>query len=237
MGCAIFVDLLLPCAIFSKVMQSDEIDILCAMNSLLRTVQETEKLSSKPLSAWPTYVATRKKFTEEGGIKYYQSQEVRQVSVAETFFSSHCDEYCGRIIRCIQSRLAWSDLQLMKDVVFFLSPHGWEKVIQDLASQNSLNGMEPVSHLVQRFKTPLELAGADIEEINSEFQEMINYASCYISLSTLDYSSVWWRLFHAPMCSDWPNVLILAQLLFSLPASNGKVERVFSTLNTIKVLC
>ena len=31
------------------------------------------------------------------------------------------------------------------------------------------------------------------------------------------------------------NVLVLAELLFSLPASNGKLERVFSTLGTIKV--
>ena len=31
------------------------------------------------------------------------------------------------------------------------------------------------------------------------------------------------------------NVLILAELLFSLPASNGKLERVFSIVGTIKV--
>lgn len=37
------------------------------------------------------------------------------------------------------------------------------------------------------------------------------------------------------MSSDWSNVLILAEHLFSLPASNGKVERVFSIINTIKV--
>lgn len=35
LGCAMFVDLLLPCAIFSKVMQRDEVDILGAMTSLV----------------------------------------------------------------------------------------------------------------------------------------------------------------------------------------------------------
>ena len=35
LGCAVFVDLLTPCSIFSKVMQSDEVDILAALNSLL----------------------------------------------------------------------------------------------------------------------------------------------------------------------------------------------------------
>ncbi len=34
--------------------------------------------------------------------------------------------------------------------------------------------------------------------------------------------------------SEWSNVLILVQLLLSLPASNGKLERVFSQMNVIK---
>ena len=55
-----------------------------------------------------------------------------------------------------------------------------------------------------------------------------------MSLSTMDYQSVWWRLFHAPTNSEWTNTLTLAKLLFSLPVSNGKLERIFSQLNLIK---
>ena len=61
------------------------------------------------------------------------------------------------------------------------------------------------------------------------------YATKYISLSTLDYRAVWWRLFHSPDASEWVNILILIELLFSLPVSNGVVERVFSQMNVIKV--
>jgi hypothetical protein len=42
LGCAVFVDLLVPCAIFSKSMQRDELDILGALNCLLRAVKETK---------------------------------------------------------------------------------------------------------------------------------------------------------------------------------------------------
>ena len=56
----------------------------------------------------------------------------------------------------------------------------------------------------------------------------------FISLSTMEYQSVWWRLFHAPNSSSWSNVLTLASLLFSLPVSNGKLERIFSQVNLIK---
>ena len=65
---------------------------------------------------------------------------------------------------------------------------------------------------------------------------MIEYAVQYIAISSLDYHSVWWRLFHAPNSAECRMyILVLAELLFSLPASNGKLERVFSTLGTVKV--
>ena len=41
-GCAVFVDLHTPCSVFSKVMQSDEVDILAAVTSPLKTKKETE---------------------------------------------------------------------------------------------------------------------------------------------------------------------------------------------------
>ena len=41
------------------------------------------------------------------------------------------------------------------------------------------------------------------------------------SLSTLEYCSVWWRLFNSLSASEWSNALALVQLLLSLPASNG----------------
>ena len=45
LGCAVFVDLLNPCAVFSKCLQNDDIDILGALTCLLKTLAESEKLS------------------------------------------------------------------------------------------------------------------------------------------------------------------------------------------------
>ena len=63
---------------------------------------------------------------------------------------------------------------------------------------------------------------------------LVQYAVQFISVSTLDYRAVWWPIFHAPNASEWFNALILANLLFFLPASNAKVERVFSQVSIIK---
>ena len=64
LGCAIFIDVLTPCSIFSKLMQSDSLDIVGTLSRLIRTVKETNKRKSKPLSQWATYSATLKKFTQ-----------------------------------------------------------------------------------------------------------------------------------------------------------------------------
>ena len=39
---------------------------------------------------------------------------------------------------------------------------------------------------------------------------------------------------NSPSASKWSNVLQLAELLVSSPASNGKLERLLSILNVIK---
>ena len=230
LGCAVFVDLLAPCCVFSKCMQQDEVDILGAMTSLLRTLKEIEKLISKPLDQWPTYAATLSKCTEEDdGNKSYQCQDLARFSEAVSFYSSHYKDYCSRVSHCIKSRLSWSDLDFVRDVIFMLSTHGWEKALEEESD------MAAIQRLVDRFEIPLQGAKANTSEIVSEFREMISYAAQYIALSTLEYRSVWWKLFHSPSSKEWANVLVLAELLFSLPASNGKLERVFSIAGTIKV--
>ena len=166
-----------------------------------------------PLDQWPTYAATLRKCTEERHT-VYQCQNLKNYSEAQSYYSSKYKEYCSNVSQCIKSRLSWSDLQLMQDIIFVLSSHGWKKLIEeedDLAA-------------IERFEIPLQGSQADTDVTTQ----------CNISPS-LDYHSVWWRRFHAPNSAEWSNVLVLAELLFSLPASNGKLERVFSTLGTIKV--
>ena len=228
LGCAVFTDLLSPCAILSKVLQYDQLDIIAALSSILRTVKETEKLSSTPLDQWATFAATLKKCTSEDGNTIYQCQELKSFASAKAYYETHCVEYCTKVTQCIRSRLAWSDLQLLRDIIFALSSQGWEKAVDEG------DKLEAIDRLSERFRTPLEAAGAQIDEIHTEFEGMLQYAVQYISLSTLDYRAVWWRLFHAPAALEWARALTLAELLLSLPASNGKLERVFSQVNVTK---
>ena len=62
--------------------------------------------------------------------------------------------------------------------------------------------MAAIDRLVERFAYPLEGAQANTDVIKTEFTDMIEYAVQFIALSSLDYQSVCWRLFHAPNSAE-----------------------------------
>ena len=72
---------------------------------------------------------------------------------AASFYTSKHNECADRVVQCIKLRLSWSDLDLMRAIIFVLSTHGWEKALEEE------NDMQAVDHLVQRFATPLERSG------------------------------------------------------------------------------
>jgi len=72
-----FSDLPLPCAVISKVIQQDSLDILEAFSCLLHIVQEWKKFGSKPLLQWPSYSSTLQSFTEERDTVLFQQQIVK----------------------------------------------------------------------------------------------------------------------------------------------------------------
>ena len=196
--CGSFDTLCCPHKKHAKI--NDEINILEALTGVLKTLKETDKLASKHLDQWSMYAATVSKCTtDEDGSTVYQMQELKDFSEAQGYFSSKYEEYCHKNSQCVKSRLSWSDMQLMRDIVFMLSLHDWEKLVQ------KENDLAAIDRLVEQFSTPLQGAEADVHVIKMEFGSMIEYA-----------------VFHAPNSS---NALTLVKLLLSLPASNEKLER------------
>ena len=233
LGCAFFLDLLKPCVTMSKVMQRDDLDILRALTSLVRTVKEVKILSSKPLDDWEEYSDTLKKIEDGNGS--YQEQAVQRLDEAKAYFVSHCPDLCRHVTDCLTSRLQWTEFQLIEDIIFVLATQGWEKILVEINHEAKQDILAPLERLGIRFNEPLEAAGVQLKALKGEFKEVLEYANQYISLATLEYTAVWWRVFHSPDAESWCNLTMLAQLLFALPVSNGKLERVFSELKAIKV--
>ena len=158
----------------------------------------------------------------------YQLQQLKGFTSATQYFENNGATYCRNVSDCVKSRLKWSDVDMMRSMIAVLNPQGWEKLMNDDDSLDEIN------IIIQKFEIPLKGAGANVDDILQEFAAMIEFACEYIAIHTLHYQSVWWRLFNSPQKKDWVSALLLVELLFSLPASNAKVERVFSAANIIK---
>lgn len=70
-------------------MQNDDLDILGALKSLVRTVKETDQLSKRQIEHWPTYNLITSKITEEEGEHVYQLQTLKRFSEAKAYYDSH----------------------------------------------------------------------------------------------------------------------------------------------------
>ena len=62
-----------------------------------------------------------------------------------------------------------------------------------------------VVRIATRFKIILENVDTDVDAILSVFEEMVDYAIQFLSLLTMDYQVVWWRLFNCPNSEEWRN--------------------------------
>ena len=60
------------------------------------------------------------------------------------------------------------------------------------------------------------------------------YARKYTDLVRKSYLEEWWILYNCPDTPKWMNVLGLVEPLFTIPLSNGHLERCFSQLKLTK---
>ena len=89
----------------------------------------------------------------------------------------------------MKSSLTWSYVQMLRDIILILATQGWQKLLDE---NDNLNATD---RLVEHFSIPLVKANVCLETIHSEIEGILDYACQYISLSTLEYRAVWWRVF------------------------------------------
>uniref|UniRef100_A0A1X7UIX0 Uncharacterized protein n=1 Tax=Amphimedon queenslandica TaxID=400682 RepID=A0A1X7UIX0_AMPQE len=68
----------------------------------------------------------------------YQCQELKKYPGGLRYFQNHRKEYCTKVIECIHLRLAWSDLELMRDIVIVLGTQWWEKAVEENDSMEAI---------------------------------------------------------------------------------------------------
>ena len=93
---------------------------------------------------------------------------------------------------------------------------------------------EAIQSLSLGFTTPLQEAQVNCLLLQEVWDNVVFYAQQYINLVQNSYQVVWWKIFNSPDARKWSNILALVELLFTIPISNGRVERCFSQLKLTK---
>ena len=86
------------------------------------------------------------------------------------------------------------------------------------------------------YKLPLERAAftRTISELLEQWKSLCNCAIKYLSPETTEHRVVWRKTFQSSRKDSWNWILLLVELLLSLPVWNAKVEQMFSLMKKIK---
>ena len=159
---------------------------------------------------------------DENGV-LYQGIELIRYNQALTSLSSKFSDYIDSVLTCLLKQVKVDDVGLLTDILTILATQGWEKY------EDETFAYEAIDHLMTLFTTPLEKVQVVFTSVQQEWDGNVSYAKKYNS-----YKVVWWKLFNSPDASDWTNVLTLIELIFTIPFSNGRLERCFLQLRLVK---
>jgi len=131
------------------------------------------------------------------------------------------------MVRCKTSTLSAS---------FFRNPNMGQtfqltKSLEAEPDSSLLEIMHAVEHIISHFKGA---KGYTAFSIPDELEDVVDYAHTYLSISQTPYRKDWYKLCTCPDFKKWPNILIIMELCFSLPFSNGRVEQIFSRMKVVK---
>ena len=142
-----------------------------------------------------------------------------------SFLKKNSSTFIDKVLSCLHSRLkhCTDTRDVLSCALKILTAHGWEKV-PDISF-----GYDAIQSLSTRFSATLHEA-----QVNSTHQQewdyVVLYAKQYIDLVSNSYKLVWWKTFNCPDTKKWSNILGLVELLFTIPISNGHVERLLFQL-------
>lgn len=141
----------------------------------------------------------------------------------------------AKVKQAVKARLEVAENRLVIFACTVLNTEGWERMYEE-GEKDLLFADDCVTELYSHFQEPLSNAGLDgsLSDLLEQWHSVIEYTTRYLSPSTTPYLRVDGYLIQVGAKVRACMVLLLAELLFSIPISNAKVERLFSLMNRIK---
>ena len=234
-GAAMYTDILKSPSCLSLTLQEEKLDVIKAIQHLLKARKSLQSLSKQNPVEWPSVSMVYNRIVEDESSKIHSYQGVALTNCSHEKFQQYSNEVIKDLKRLddkLKERLEWSDLTMLRSILVFLDTQSWFGSL-DKEKDGFTEIIEAVEYIIAHFREPLEAKGGDMSSILDEVEDAVQYARKFFSI-TDDYHKIWYKLHVVPNASKWPNVLLLCSLLFSLPVSNGRVESIFSSMNVIK---
>ena len=245
-GCAMYIDVLKAPALLSLCLQKDGVDIIYCIEQILKSADALDSLAKQDPKQWPSVKLVLSRISEEGEEKSYKGGTITHYSDSTvTTCSTQALADLKHLSSSLKERLAWSDMQLLRSILVFLDTCSWASRAKRRRADGSDSEQEEdeeddkaeiraaAEYISSIFREPLEAKNACLASLNDEVDEVVDFCRKYLDVLE-DYTKVWYKLHITPDARNWPNVLLLSQLLFSLPFTNSIVERAFSTMKVVK---
>ena len=124
LGCALFHDVLKPCAILYKVLQEDEVCVVGAIESLLKTKRNLDNLKTTTFENLPVVKKVINRIKREDGIVMYQQAEITNYEGAVAFLRSHQAEYMEAVQDCLRDRVKLQHTDVLTHSLTILATYG-----------------------------------------------------------------------------------------------------------------
>ena len=241
-GCAMYSEILKPPSILSLTLQEEQFDIVLGLKQILKSVSALQSLAKQDPKNWPTIKLVVGGVSEESGQKFYQGGVLKNFT-DNMFTQCSCQALSDlqKLDGKMRERLEWTDMKLLRSILVFLDTCSWG--VPGVGSSNETREemtddmpeiREAMEHVISVFREPLEAKGACLSSLDDELEEAVQFCRRYLNSQLEDYRKVWFKLHSTHDSRKWPTVLLLSELLFSLPFTNSKVEQMFSSLKVIK---
>ncbi|XP_065671716.1 zinc finger protein 862-like [Hydra vulgaris] len=228
---ALFIEVLSPAKLLSLSFQSNEIDSVASSGFIEQTKKQLSRLKKKEFNDLLTVKRFLAKVKNNTGKYSFQDVELHDFTNALTLVKNSKSMIVSLIAESIEERLETQNTVPDMYGMLILNTGSW--------FQNNTNNSfadDNIEKLYDFYNMPLRNAGftGSVNNMLDAWHNLVDYTVKYLAPDKTEYRKVWYQIFSSSMKKDWSSVLLLVELLFVLPVSNGKVERLFSLMNRIK---
>ena len=166
----------------------------------------------------------------DNGRYLFQDVPLKQFEIAKESVAKQKDAWLNLVSEAISMRLENDESVASKYATTILNTDGWIRHTNDDAFAD-----EALEELFNFYEQPLKNAGfqGGLSDLLDQWHSVVEYTTKYLNIKS-DYKEVWHQIFGSSKRGEWDLVLLLVELLFCLPVSNAKVERLFSLMNRVK---